>query len=114
MFLEKKEDKEREIDPKLLFPLKEWLLSFLPGHTFKWDFVEEEERQLKKAKQEELMPIHDTVLHYNLLLNPPTFQWEFCENFLFIFVLTIGKEGCEGIDFVFGCANLHTFLELHL
>ena len=54
---ETKEDKERVIDPKLLFPLKEWLLSFLPGHTFKWDIEEEEE----KMTDDEGMPIHQDV-----------------------------------------------------
>ena len=58
---EKKEDKEREIDPKLLFPLKEWLLSFLPGHSFKWDFEEEEERRIQKAKEQEMLPLHQEV-----------------------------------------------------
>lgn len=56
-FEETKADKEREIDPKLLFPLKEWLLSFLPGHSFKWDFEEEEEKMM----EDEMMPIHQDV-----------------------------------------------------
>ena len=38
--LETKEDRAREIDPKLLFPLKEWLYGFLPDHTFEWDIDE--------------------------------------------------------------------------
>lgn len=53
---ETKEDKEKEIDPKLLFPLKEWLWSFLPGHAFKWDFEDEEE-------EDEVVPIHEDVRH---------------------------------------------------
>ena len=56
-----KEDKEREIDPKLLFPLKEWLLSWLPGHSFKWDFAEEEEAKLRAEEDQENMPIHQQV-----------------------------------------------------
>ena len=56
-----KEDKEREIDPKLLFPVKEWFLGFLPGRSFKWDFLEEEERRIEKENEEELMPIHEKV-----------------------------------------------------
>ena len=35
-----KEDKEKEVDPKLLFPWREWLRGFLPGHTFTWDIDE--------------------------------------------------------------------------
>ena len=38
--LETKEDHAREIDPKLLFPLKDWLYGFLPDHTFTWDIDE--------------------------------------------------------------------------
>lgn len=56
---ETKEDKEKEIDPKLLFPLKEWLWSFLPGHSFKWDFEDEEE-------EDEVVPIHEDVRHLNV------------------------------------------------
>ena len=56
-----KEDKERKIDPKLLFPVKEWFLGFLPGHTFEWDFVGEEEERLAKAAEQEMMPIHEKV-----------------------------------------------------
>lgn len=63
-FPESKEDKEREIDPKLLFPLKEWFMGFLPGHSFKWDFVEEEERRIEKAKDEEMRPIHEKVKEF--------------------------------------------------
>ena len=61
LFQANKEDKEREIDPKLLFPLKEWFLGFLPGRSFKWDFVEEEERRIQKADEQEMMPIHEKV-----------------------------------------------------
>lgn len=49
------------IDPKLLFPVKEWLLSWLPGHSFKWDFVEEEEAKLREEELEESKPIHQEV-----------------------------------------------------
>lgn len=49
------------IDPKLLFPVKEWLLSWLPGHSFKWDFVEEEEAKLRAEELEESKPIHQEV-----------------------------------------------------
>jgi len=44
-----------------LFPLKEWLLSWLPGHSFKWDFVEEEEAKLMAEEDLENMPIHQEV-----------------------------------------------------
>ncbi|XP_001632376.2 sodium-coupled monocarboxylate transporter 1 [Nematostella vectensis] len=39
---ETKEDRARakQLDPKLLFPTKAWLLSFLPGHKFEWDIEE--------------------------------------------------------------------------
>ncbi|KAJ7384422.1 hypothetical protein OS493_021834 [Desmophyllum pertusum] len=67
LVLETKEDKERVIDPKLLFPLKEWLLSFLPGHTFKWDIEEEEE----KMTDAEGMPIHQDELKINWDDAPP-------------------------------------------
>ena len=60
-FEETKEDKQRVIDPKLLFPLKEWLLSWLPGRSFKWDFAEEEEAKLRAEEHEENMPIHQEV-----------------------------------------------------
>ena len=49
------------IDPKLLFPVKEWLLSWLPGHSFKWDFEEEEEAKLRAEELEEKEPIHQGV-----------------------------------------------------
>ena len=49
------------IDPKLLFPTKEWLMSWLPGHSFKWDFVEEEEAKLRAMADEENKPFHDEV-----------------------------------------------------
>ncbi|XP_048584947.1 sodium-coupled monocarboxylate transporter 1-like [Nematostella vectensis] len=32
-----------ELDPRLLFPTKAWLWSFLPGHKFEWDIEEEED-----------------------------------------------------------------------
>ncbi|XP_020607059.1 uncharacterized protein LOC110045769, partial [Orbicella faveolata] len=35
--LETKDDRLKEVDPKLLFPLKAWLRGFLPGHKFTWD-----------------------------------------------------------------------------
>lgn len=63
--LETKEDREREIDPKLLFPLKEWLWSFLPGHSFKWDFEDEEE------EEDEVVPIHDDEIKINWDETPP-------------------------------------------
>ena len=34
---ETKEDRLKEVDPKLLFPFKAWLSGFLPGHKFTWD-----------------------------------------------------------------------------
>lgn len=39
---ETKEDRDREIDPKLMFPLKEWLYGFLPDHSFSWGLDEDE------------------------------------------------------------------------
>ena len=45
-FLETKEDRAREIDPKLIFPLKEWLYGFLPDHKFSWD-IDESQPELK-------------------------------------------------------------------
>lgn len=65
LILETKEDKERVIDPKLLFPVKEWLLSWLPGHSFKWDFAEEEEAKLRAEELEETMPIHQEEIKIN-------------------------------------------------
>lgn len=35
--LETKKDRERELDPRLLFPVKAWLKGFLPGHKFRWE-----------------------------------------------------------------------------
>lgn len=64
LILETKEDKEKEIDPKLLFPLKEWLWSFLPGHSFKWDFEDEEE-------EDEVVPIHEDEIKVNWDDTPP-------------------------------------------
>ena len=47
VFLETKEDRERTIDPRLLFPLKEWLMGFLPGHTFTWDIEESDNENVE-------------------------------------------------------------------
>lgn len=50
------------INPKLLFPVKEWLLSWRrPWQSFEWDFVEEEEARLRAEELEEKMPIHKEV-----------------------------------------------------
>lgn len=65
LILASKEDKERKIDPKLLFPVKEWFMGFLPGHTFEWDFVAEEEERLAKATEQEMMPIHEKEIKVN-------------------------------------------------
>lgn len=65
LILASKEDKERKIDPKLLFPVKEWFMGFLPGHTFEWDFVAEEEERLAKAAEQEMMPIHEKEIKVN-------------------------------------------------
>lgn len=65
LILASKEDKERKIDPKLLFPVKEWIMGFLPGHTFEWDFVAEEEERLAKAAEQEMMPIHEKEIKVN-------------------------------------------------
>lgn len=35
--IETKEDRKRQISPKLFFPLKAWLYGFLPGHHFSWE-----------------------------------------------------------------------------
>lgn len=71
LILERKEDKEREIDPRLLFPLKEWCLSFLPGHSFQWDFEEEENERLQKEKEEEMKPLHEREIKINWDEAPP-------------------------------------------
>ena len=47
---ETKEDRAREIDPKLMFPLKEWLYGFLPDHSFSWG-LDEDEAKLKDYAQ---------------------------------------------------------------
>lgn len=65
LILASKEDKERKIDPKLLFPLKEWLMGFLPGHKFEWDFVADEEERLAKAKEQEMMQLHEKEIKVN-------------------------------------------------
>ncbi|XP_074638240.1 sodium-coupled monocarboxylate transporter 1-like [Acropora palmata] len=65
LILASKEDKERKIDPKLLFPLKEWLMGFLPGHKFEWDFVADEEERLAKAKEQEIMQLHEKEIKVN-------------------------------------------------
>ena len=36
-FKESKKDRQRHLDPKLLFPVKAWLQGFLPGHQFSWE-----------------------------------------------------------------------------
>ena len=58
---ETKEDRLKEVDPKLLFPIKAWLRGFLPGHKFHWD----EENDL--AVEDELEMKVDTM---NLLKCP--------------------------------------------
>ena len=55
------------IDPRLLFPVKEWLLSWLPGHSFEWDFVAEEEAKLRAEERGENMPIHQEVRKEKIL-----------------------------------------------
>lgn len=71
LILASKEDKEREVDPKLLFPLKDWFKGFLPGHRFEWDFVAEEEERIAKAKDQEMMPIHQNEIKINWDEGPP-------------------------------------------
>ena len=34
---ETKEDRQKQLNPKLLFPMKAWLRGFLPGHQFHWE-----------------------------------------------------------------------------
>ncbi|XP_031566420.1 sodium-dependent multivitamin transporter-like [Actinia tenebrosa] len=38
-----------ELDPKLLFPTKDWLLSWLPGYDFEWDIEEEKPHDISPA-----------------------------------------------------------------
>ena len=40
---ENEEDRERakNLDPRLLFPTKAWVMGFLPGHKFDWDIEDE-------------------------------------------------------------------------
>ncbi|XP_031566421.1 sodium-dependent multivitamin transporter-like [Actinia tenebrosa] len=40
------------LDTKLLFPTKDWLLSWLPGHDFEWDIEEEEVKDITPAPSE--------------------------------------------------------------
>lgn len=51
---ETKEDREREIDPKLMFPLKEWFYGFLPDHSFSWG-LDEDESVVKDNTQREIV-----------------------------------------------------------
>ena len=48
--IETKEDRKRQISPKLFFPLKAWLYGFLPGHHFSWEeetYCDETDIELK-------------------------------------------------------------------
>ena len=48
--IETKEDRKRQINPKLFFPLKSWLYGFLPGHHFSWEeetYCDETDIELK-------------------------------------------------------------------
>ena len=36
-------------------------MGFLPGHKFEWDFVADEEERLAKAKEQEMMQLHEKV-----------------------------------------------------
>ena len=56
-FLETKEDRAREIDPKLLFPLKEWLRGFLPDHKFSWE-IDESPPELKDFAHRVLLTVY--------------------------------------------------------
>lgn len=52
LLLETKEDRKRQISPKLFFPLKAWLYGFLPGHHFSWEeetYCDETDIELKKT-----------------------------------------------------------------
>jgi len=51
---ETKEDRAREIDPRLLFPLKEWLYGFLPDHKFSWE-IDESQPELKDFAHREIV-----------------------------------------------------------
>lgn len=63
-FKESKEDRQRHLDPKLLFPLKAWLQGFLPGHQFSW---EEEDAKclydLEVVKRVNLTKCSEIVYH---------------------------------------------------
>ena len=53
---ETKEDRLKEVDPKLLFPFKAWLRGFLPGHKFNWD--EEKDFAVEDGNEMEVKTQH--------------------------------------------------------
>ncbi|XP_068672015.1 sodium-dependent multivitamin transporter-like [Montipora foliosa] len=53
--LETKEDRKKIIDPKLLFPVKEWLYGFLPGHSFTWDIDDDLTKVDGETEKESMM-----------------------------------------------------------
>ncbi|XP_068761400.1 sodium-coupled monocarboxylate transporter 1-like [Montipora capricornis] len=53
--LETKADRQKEIDPKLLFPAKEWLYGFLPGHSFTWDIDDDLTKVDGETKKESIV-----------------------------------------------------------
>ncbi|KAJ7384424.1 hypothetical protein OS493_021836 [Desmophyllum pertusum] len=54
--LETEEDRLREVDPKLLFPIKAWLRGFLPGHTFTWEEQIDDENDIKEKMALDKIP----------------------------------------------------------
>lgn len=48
--IETKEDRHRQLNPKLLFPVKAWLRGFLPGHHFSWEEDYDETDVKEKVK----------------------------------------------------------------
>jgi len=70
--LETKDDRLKEVDPKLLFPLKAWLRGFLPGHKFTWDeendLAVEDEMEMEVKIQ--LIERPNNLNHYTELVNP--------------------------------------------
>lgn len=59
---ETKEDRAREIDPKLFFPLKDWLYGFLPDHSFSWD-IDESEPEFKDFAKRVLYITYHKIVH---------------------------------------------------
>lgn len=69
---ENKEDRLKEVDPKLLFPFKAWLRGFLPGHKFHWeeenDLAVQDEMEMEVSTQ--LAERSNHFNHYIELVEP--------------------------------------------